>query len=543
MDQVTRPVSDQDSPPAPAPHQTPAPPGRKSRSFPWGWLLVPLLLGGVGYVGYRLGQDDASSTATAGGGFGGAGSGGAGFSGRSASGGAPQGAGARGTRGQNAGGQNAGGQAGAGTAAGRQGGTAGGAFGAAPGTGRSRAGSQGQTGAGRTGGGTGVTIPVQATAVKEGTLRTERRLTGTVAAAQETTVSARTSGTVTRIAADVGSTVNAGQTVLALSNSDLNTSVESARNALETAQVQLRSQTNSVQSARAQLQQQVSAAQTTLANAEQSLAALQKLAAIGAASRTEVNNQNAQVQAARTTLTTAQANLADNTRAQTEGLAEARLAVQRAQIALNQAQAAATAARVTAPFAGQITSLNVSEGQYLAANSPAFTLVSRQRQVAVNVPTTEAGTLPVGAALTFVVGQQKYPLKVIQNAGAPTGGSVPVIARFTESSPPALGTVGSVVYSAKVASGVLVPSTALQADNDQTYLFTIENGKAQQHEVNVLGQAGTQSAVSGIEAGSQVITQPPTGLLDGASVTTASGGSGRRGGAGGAGGPPPGGMP
>ncbi|EYB68054.1 secretion protein HlyD [Deinococcus phoenicis] len=347
-----------------------------------------------------------------------------------------------------------------------------------------------------------------------------------------------------RIAADVGSSVSAGQTVLALSNSDLNTSVESARNALETAQVQLRSQTNSVQSQRAQLQQQVSAAQTTLANAQQSLAALQKLAAIGATSRTELNNQNAQVQAARTTLTTAQANLAENTRAQTEGLAEARLAVQRAQIALNQAQAAADAVRVTAPFAGQVTGLNVSEGQYLTANSPAFTLVSSQRQVAVNVPATEAGTLPVGAALTFVVGQQKYPLKVAQNAAAPTGGSVPIVARFTEASPPALGTVGSVVYSAKVASGVLVPSTALQADNDQTYLFTIENGQAQQQEVNVLGQAGTQSAVSGIDAGSEVITQPPTGLLDGASVTTASSSRQRGSAAGpGAGGPPPGGMP
>ncbi|GAA5512656.1 multidrug resistance protein MdtA [Deinococcus carri] len=539
MDQVTRPVSEQDSPPAPAPNS-------KRRTFPWGWLLVPLLLGGVGYVGYRLGQDDASSSATAGGGFGGSGFGGGATPGGAGQGSSGQGGstrtGGQSAAGQSAGGQGAGGQtarAGAGSAAGSRTGAAGSAAGAGTRSGRGSAGGQGQTG-----GGSGVTTPVQAAAVQQGILRTERRLTGTVAAAQETTVSARTSGTVSRIAADVGGSVSAGQTVLALSNNDLNTSVESARNALETAQVQLRSQTNSVQSQRAQLQQQVSAAQTTLANAQQSLAALEKLATIGAASRTELNNQNAQVQAARTTLTTAQANLAQNTRAQTEGLAEARLAVQRAQIALNQAQAAADAVRVTAPFAGQVTGLNVSEGQYLAANSPAFTLVSSQRQVAVNVPATEAGALPVGAALTFVVGQQKYPLKVAQNAAAPTGGSVPIIARFTEASPPALGTVGSVVYSAKVASGVLVPSTALQADNDQTYLFTIENGKAQQHEVNVLGQAGTQSAVSGIDAGSEVITQPPTGLLDGASVTTSSGSRQRGSAVGpGAGGPPPGGTP
>ncbi|MEF2280420.1 HlyD family efflux transporter periplasmic adaptor subunit [Deinococcus sp. YIM 134068] len=506
------------------------------RSFPWGWLLVPLLLGGVGYVGYRLGQDDAGSAASAGGGFGGAGGG----TGQSAPG---QAAGGQSAGGQSAGGTGSRSGAGGQTAGAGQSGSAAGASGAAAGAGQTGAGAPGQA-AGTTRG-TGVTTPVQAAVVKSGTLSTERRLTGTVASAQEVTVSARTSGTVTNIAVDVGGAVNAGQTVLSLSNSDLNTSVESARNALETAQVQLRSQTNSVQSGRAQLQQQVSAAQTTLANAQQSLTALQRLAAIGAASRTEVNNQLAQVQAARTTLTTAQANLAENTRAQTESLAEARLAVQRAQITLNQAQQAAAAVRVTAPFAGQVTGLNVSEGQYLAANSEAFSLVSSQRQVSVSVPATEATTLPVGAALTFVVGQQKYPLKVSQNAGAPTNGSVPLVARFIETTPPALGTVGSVVYTAKVATGVLVPSTALQVDGDRTYVFTIEDGKAEQNVVTVLGQAGTQSAVSGIEAGDEVISQPPTGLLDGAGVTTASAGAGAgaRQSSGGAGGPPPGGAP
>ncbi|ABF45733.1 secretion protein HlyD [Deinococcus geothermalis DSM 11300] len=412
-------------------------------------------------------------------------------------------------------------------------------------TGQGASGQNGQTqGTARPGQGQGVITPVQATTAKAGTLRAERRLTGTVAAAQSVTVPTRTSGTVTAVLVGVGANVQEGQTVLRLSNPDLNTAVASAQNALETAQVQLRTQTRDVQTARAQLQQQVNAAQTSLANAEKNLAALQKLAAIGAVARNEVDAQVVQVQTARTSLSTAQANLAQNTHAQTEGLAEAQLAVQKAQINLKQAQDAADAARVTAPFSGQITALNVSEGQYVPANSTAFTLVSRQRQVTVNVPATEAAALPVGAAMTFVVGQQKYPLKVTENPGAPTGGSVPIVARFTGTQTPALGSVGSVVYTAKVATGVLVPSTALQADNEQTYLFTIENGQAQQQQVTVLGQAGTQSAVSGIEAGAQVITQPPTGLLDGARVTTANRGATQQNASGpGAGGPPPGGMP
>lgn len=389
----------------------------------------------------------------------------------------------------------------------------------------------------------GIVTPVQASEVKAGALSTERRLSGTVLSAQSATVNAQTSGTVTDIARNVGESVGAGQTVLTLSNKDLNTSVQSAQNALDSAQAQLQSQQAQVSAGTANLQQAVTSAQASLRNAEQSLASLQSLLAVGAVARSEVQAQEVQVQQARGSLVAAQTNLSSTQRTNNANLTSARLNVQKAQIALNQARDAASAVQVAAPFAGQITAMNVAAGQYLTPSTAAFTVVSSLKQVKVNVPSTEAASLPVGAALTFVVGQQKYPLKVTQNPGATTAGSVPITARFLNADAPQ-GTVGSVVYTAKVASGVLVPSTALQADGNTTYLFTVENNKARQHTVTVLGQAGTQSAVSGIEAGSQVISQPPTGLLDGGNVTTSSGGrSGTQNPGPGAGGPPPGGMP
>ena len=167
--------------------------------------------------------------------------------------------------------------------------------------------------------------------------------------------------------------------------------------------------------------------------------------------------------------------------------------------------------------------------------------MSRERQVNVNVPATEATTLTPGTILSFTSGAVKYPLKVAQNPGAPTNGSVPLVARFTGDTLPALGAVGSVVYTAKVATGVLIPSTALQADGDQTYVFTVSGGRATLNKVTVLGQAGTQSAVSGIPSGAQVVTQPPTGLLDGGGVST--GDAAARGSTSPAGSPPPGGQP
>ncbi|MFC5850175.1 efflux RND transporter periplasmic adaptor subunit [Deinococcus petrolearius] len=494
------------------------------------WILIPLLLAGVGFVGYRLGQDDSGSSGSAGFGAGSAAAGAAQGQGTSGQGTSGQGAGSGAAAGA---GRTGAGQAGAGPAAAGQGGT-----GAAGGTrtgGRDTGQSAGATG---TRSGSGIVTPVQAAAVKTGTLSAQRRLTGTVGAAQSTTVTARTSGTVSAVLAQVGSVVDAGETVLRLSNADLQSSVQSAQNALESAQVSLRSQSSQTAAARASLQQAVTAAQTSLDNAQRSLTSLQRLYEVGAAARTEVDAQNVQVQNARSSLVAAQSNLAENARSGTEGLETARLAVQKAQITLNQAQASAAAVQVTVPFAGQVTALNVSGGQYVSANTEVLTLVSRDQQVKVNVPATEAASLPVGTALNFVAGQQTYPVKVSQNAGSVEAGSVPLVARFTGESRPAAGTVGTVVYTAKVATGVLVPSTALQADSDKTYLFTVEDGRAVQHTVTVLGQAGTQSAVSGIASGAQVVSQPPTGLLDGAQVRTGGGTSQSQGGEGG---PPPGG--
>lgn len=498
------------------------------------WILIPLAIVGVGFVGYRLGQ---TGTNTSAGGAGGFGTGSTGTAGAGSRNGAASSTGA-GNRAGSATGSNA---AGNGTTGGATAGSTtntSGAASASSGNGtRSRTGA----GAGSSFRGSGVVTPVQAAEAKAGTLTTERRLTGTVSATQTASVSAQTSGTVTDVLKNVGDTVASGQSVLTLSNKDLTTSVQNAQNSLESAQAQLRSQQEQLSANTASLQQAINSAQLSLQNAESTYAAQQQLYAIGAVAKATLDAQAVQVQQARASLVTAQTNLASTNRSNQNGLTTAQLNVQKAQIALNQARDAASATRVTAPFDGQITAMNVVGGQYLGANTAAFTLVSNQQQVKVNVPATEADSVPVGAALTLVVGQEKYPLKVTQNTLNATGGSVPVTAKFLGSQP-IVGTVGSVVYTAKVASGVLVPSTALQVDGTTTYVFTVENGKAKQHTVSVLGQAGTQSAVSGLDAGSQVIGQPPTGLLDGSSVTTASAGS-TRDNAGGAGGPPPGGMP
>lgn len=542
---------------SPGPAAKPGP----ARRRPPAWMIALPLMALTGYGGYLLGNKPSDSSSNFGPGAssgvsqgmsgrtGGSGRGGTGTSGAATS-GATAGSGSGRTAGGAAGSEASGGtgnrfrrsqQAGeSGNAASSGASSSGAASGTnaaataetASGSASSQTGSTGRRRFRRT------VIAVTAAEVHAGKLTTDRTTTGTVAAAQSTSVNTRTSGTVSAVAGAVGQQVRAGQVVVRLTSSDLNASVDSARNALASAQSQLSNQTATLDAAREQLQQNVQSAQLSLSNAQTTLAAQQKLYAIGAVARSAVDAQQVAVQQARSSLANAQTSLNQNTISRTTGLRDLQLAVDKARISLQQAQDSASNVNVVAPFDGQITALPVTTGEYLNAGTTTFSLTSTSRNLTFNVPPAQAPSLTVGRQLTFKVGQTSYPIKVSANPGAATNGVVPITARFTGGTFPAAGTVGAVSYSTVVGQGVLVPTTSLQIDDDQTGVFVVEDGKAALKTVQVIGQTGDTAVVSGLDDGAQVITTPPAGLLDGARVDT----SGARAGAGGAGGPP-GGMP
>ncbi len=335
----------------------------------------------------------------------------------------------------------------------------------------------------------------------------------------------------------MGQSVKAGEVVVKLNNTDLSASVANAENALQSAQAQLANQTTTLTASRTQLEQGVKSAQLAVQNAQNTYNASQQIYAVGALAKSELDAQALAVQQAQGNLVSAQANLQANTTARTSGLRDLQLSVDKARIALQQAQTAASNVNIAAPFAGQLTSLTVTGGEYLNAGSPAFGLVSSARTLTFSAPPSEAAALTVGRQLTYVAGQGRYPVKVSQNPGSPTNGTVQITARFIGDKLPPLGSVGSVTYTSTVGKGTLVATTALQIDNDQTSVYVVENGKARIQKITVLGQTGDTAVVSGLKAGSQVITQPPAGLLDGASVTTDTQ-TNRQSGDGGFGGPP-----
>ncbi len=376
--------------------------------------------------------------------------------------------------------------------------------------------------------GSGAVVAVTASTAKAGTLTTQRTAAGTVVPAKSTSVVTRSSGTVTEVPSAVGQTVRAGQVLVKLSNPDLNAAVDSARNVLQSAQAQLASQQATLRTSRVGLEAAVQSAQLSLKNAQQTYSAAQQLYAAGAMSRSDLNVQAVAVQNAQSSLASAQTNLAQNTNAQQSGVRDLQLSVDKARIALSQAEQQARAVVVLAPFAGQVSAVLVVSGQYLSSGAGVVTLVSSDRQLTFNVPPADAPSFVPGRELSFVVGQQRYPVKVVSNPGSATNGVVPINARFAGRAAPAAGTVGAVEYTSAVGTGTLIPTTALQADNDKVGVFTVQNSRAKLQNVAIIGQTGDTAVVSGLAAGSQIIATPPAGLVDGVRVDTT--GAGKAGG-------------
>lgn len=391
--------------------------------------------------------------------------------------------------------------------------------------GSSRSGTQGQFGQGsfqrQPGQGSaraGAIILVQTDTSKAGTLVAQRQAAGTVEPVTQSQVAAQTTGVVSKILANVGDTVKPGQPILQLDDSQLRIAVQNAQLALQNARINLTTQTNATNDATVKLQQQLQAAQTSLTNAQISYQSAQRVYQLGGLSVNDLNSAKANLDTAKANLSAAQSALAANQRAGSETLAQLRVAVDQAQNQLQQAQINLANATIRAPFAGQISAINVAVGEAVGSSSQPFTLVSPERQVRFSVPPTDAASIRPGQILSFNTGAQTFQIKVDQRPAAPVNQMVSLTARILGENLPPAGAVGTLIYPVRLAQGTLVPIAALQNDGTRNYLFVVENGKAKAQTVTVLAQAGNQAAVSGVAPNLEVIINPPPGLLDGSSV-------------------------
>lgn len=336
-------------------------------------------------------------------------------------------------------------------------------------------------------------VTVQAETVKYGPLEVSNATAGTVVADVQSLVAAQTAGTVTTLVRKAGDWVKTGDPVVKLDDSQLQLALKIAQANLNTAKLNAGVMPDGSFGENSKSRLQLQAAQKTY----DSDLALSKIGGI-----------------ADSDLETAQANLET-----------AKIAVQQDPIAVNtatiqvqQAQLNLNWATVRAPFAGQIVSVNVQPGEFVATNTTVFVLVSLAKDVDFGVPPAAVAGLTHGAKITFNQDGKTNPISLIGVPSAPVNGLVPLQAALPTGFPGAYGTVGSVAYTQVMATGVLVPIPAIETLENTTYVFVIRDGKAARADISILADSGTYAAVTGLKDGDIVVVNPPPGLLAGTPV-------------------------
>lgn len=292
-------------------------------------------------------------------------------------------------------------------------------------------------------------VEVTAARVEPQTLAQRKSANGRVEPLEDFEAHAPLAGTVKNVYVQLGQTVQSGQELLQMDDTD-------ARKDLAAAEASLASSLASLQTAEhggTKAEQvasagDISAAKLQVQQDSSSLAAMEKLQAQGAASANEVAQAKNQLSSAQARLTELEAQKgarysADDIRAQRAAVDEARAAVQAA-------QAVVAAVDIRAPFAGTVYGLPVTRYQFVAAGETLIQLANLKKlEIKGYFDEPEIGQLKAGQPVSIV-----WPAK----PGEEWHGHI-LKAPTTIITYGGTRNVGECLISVDDANGVLLPNT------------------------------------------------------------------------------------
>ena len=180
-----------------------------------------------------------------------------------------------------------------------------------------------------------------------------------------------------------------------------------------------------------------------------------------------------------------------------------------------------------APVGGVVTSLSAAQGDQLTAGSVVASVSSRKGLVArLGLEPEDATRLSPGdkATLSMPLDGNRKMQATLRSVGGmidPQSRLVPAIATFDNppENLPVIGTTMVAHLSLPPREGILVPRSAILEDGEGTYTYTVENGKAARHNVNILAETDTTSLIGkGIAPDATVIVSGNAALEDGIAV-------------------------
>jgi RND family efflux transporter MFP subunit len=188
-------------------------------------------------------------------------------------------------------------------------------------------------------------------------------------------------------------------------------------------------------------------------------------------------------------------------------------------------------ASVVAPFDGVITQRNVDVGSLVQGNATSGTFMFEAMQedvirVWVYVPQDAAfGVAPGIDAVVRVpeLPDREFPGTVTRIADALQSGTRTLLTEIDIPNPDGALTPGTYctveLHIPRKTPSLSVPADAVIFNRDGMQVAVVSNGKAEMRKVRVKRDLGAQVEVdSGIQAGDQVILNPPVTLVDGGKV-------------------------
>jgi multidrug efflux pump subunit AcrA (membrane-fusion protein) len=362
---------------------------------------------------------------------------------------------------------------------------------------------------------------VRVVVAEEGTLMAQKTASVTIAPKQESSVASGATGRVEEILKREGGRVEEGEVVIRLDDDNASLQVHNAQLALDAARINLEKATRATTEGGGQLELALRSAQTNYDVLKKQYEESLELFKVGGVSQNQLDQLSAQLTQAESGLVQLQNSLAQNQRASTEDLSLLQLQVNQAETALKQASDALSETQIRAPFAGEISQVFTEQGEFMAAGSPAFKLVSVDEQLGTfSVPPADAQKLIEQGELVFRYQGQDFAARIVRSNAAPNDQRlVGITAEIypSETRIPS-GSVAQLSYTIDEAKGILVPTGAVLAESGQSYVYVVVESKSLRQAVQVLDEVSGQAAISGITVGSQVVYPLPNDLRDGASV-------------------------
>jgi RND family efflux transporter MFP subunit len=345
-------------------------------------------------------------------------------------------------------------------------------------------------------------------------------VTGTLAAEEQVTLSLKVTGRLQDLYVDLGSRVTRGQVLARLVPTDFNLRESQALAALQQARARLGlplqgeddrvelEQTSLVRSARALLEEARLNRERTATFVERGIAA------------------KATLDSAEAALKVADSRYQDAI----EEVLNRRAVLEQRRTELELARQAVRDAQLTSPLDGVVRERHVTVGQYLAAGSPAVTIVRMHPlRLRVAVPEREAQQIRVNQEVRIQVegGTEAHVGRVARISPAIDEASRTLMVEAEVPNPRGLLRPGSFANAAIVSSdadpAISVPSSALVTFAGVDKVLTVKDGKVVEKRVSVgRRERDRLEIVSGLAAGEQVIAQPGN-LVEGTPVRVASG--------------------